>query len=56
MKRGKGLKKPSKTCLASFDQELGASMHQNREEGTIEAASNDAKLLISFGSSADILK
>lgn len=56
MRRGKGLKKASETCLASFDQELGASRHQNREEGTIEAASNDAKLLISFGSSAHILK
>jgi hypothetical protein len=31
VRRGKGLKKASETCLASFDQELGASRHQNRE-------------------------
>ena len=56
MRRGKGFKKALEICLPSFDQELGASRHQNREQGTIEAASDDAKLLISFGSSAHILK
>ena len=36
MRRGKGLKKALEICLPSFDQELGASRHQNREVGERE--------------------
>ena len=39
----------SKTCQSSFDHELGASRHHNREgrEGNVGVAGNDAKFLTS---------